>query len=101
MNLSAIRRQIARIQTRLDAKGDDRNFFIPAHSGMAGLRTAIQQAEAARGEAAWVPPVGGAAQGAIARLREAILKDQARRTEIGPALYADTEAIYDIEEADK
>jgi hypothetical protein len=58
--VARLARRITRAEIQLDARGDDRNFPIPAHSGMAGLRTAIQQAEAAHGEAKWEPPVGEA-----------------------------------------
>jgi hypothetical protein len=43
MNLGAIRRQIARIQTRLAASGNE-EYVIARNSGMRGLRDAIAKA---------------------------------------------------------
>jgi hypothetical protein len=68
---------------------------------MFGLRTAIQQAETAHGLAEWKPPIGQQPLGPIARLRAALLQEQAWRAANAATLYADTEAIYDSEEADK
>lgn len=77
--------KLARIEARLDAKGDDQNFPIPRHSGMAGLRAAIQAAKEARGDAKYEPPVGEPL-GPVASLREDILNEQARRAEWMAAL---------------
>jgi len=85
MNLNALRRQVARIQSKLSANGDDQQIHIPKKSGMLGLRTAIQQAEAAHGEAEWKAPVGEPL-GPVARLRRDILDEQARRAEWMAAL---------------
>jgi hypothetical protein len=106
MNLGSIRRQMMRIEARLSDSGAGQQFQIRRGSGMLGLLEAIAAARAARAarEAQGLAKQDvevGQPMSPFTRLREDILKDQARRAEIGPALYADTEAIYDIEEADK
>jgi hypothetical protein len=45
MNLGAIRRQIAHIETRLLTHGADRTLIVPKGSGMRGLREAIARAK--------------------------------------------------------
>ena len=96
--------RITRIEARLDALGDGRQVRIPARSGMFGLRTAIEAVRKdweARGVAKWTPEVGQQPLGPVARLRAALLAEQAWRKANAATLYADTEAIYDIEEADQ
>lgn len=99
MNLSAIRQQIARIQKRMDANGAGQQFRIAPHSGMLGLRTAIEAARAARearGCMEQEPPLS-MSRSPFQLLREAILREQAEREARGPII--DEPAIYDdIEE---
>jgi hypothetical protein len=101
MNLSALRRQLARIQTKVTATAEDMRFHIPAHSGMAGLRAALQAAAATRGEAKGEPDVG-VCLGPISKLRRDILAEQKRRAELFAITpiekLCEQPAIYETEE---
>jgi hypothetical protein len=108
MNLSAIRRQIARIQTRLAARAEDMRFHIPAHSGMAGLRTALQAVREARQIAPPCLPLvdmPNAPLSPLARLRADILQEQERRAKwmaaLPPGALGNEPAIETIEEQEQ
>lgn len=99
MNLSAIKRRLGVIQARLAANGEGRQFPIPRHSGMRGLKAAIEAAKAdreSRGVAKQEPPLG-MSHSPFHALREAILKERSEREARGPEAYADVPAIYDEE----
>jgi hypothetical protein len=93
-------RRITRAETQLDARGVGQQFHIPRGSGMRGLLEAVAAARAAREGRGCVKrtPEVGEPTNPFRLLREAILREQAWRAEMGPTLYADSEAIYDCEE---
>jgi hypothetical protein len=99
MNLDSIKKRLVVIEAKLPMLGAGRQYPIARGSGMFGLRTAIQAAREARGNAPRVEQVG-MSPSPFRALREAMLKEQAWRAEKGPDIYRDTEAIYD-EEDDK
>lgn len=76
--------KLARIEARLDARGDGQQFHIPKKSGMRGLREATQAAMQAHQNAPPTPPPGDMPDKpltALARLRADILAEQKRRAE--------------------
>jgi hypothetical protein len=97
-------RSIARIEARVLANGDAMQFPIPRHSGMAGLRAAIEAAKAARGSDEREPKAGRP-RGPIQALREALLQEQARRAELFAIMpiekLCEQPAIYETEEPEK
>jgi hypothetical protein len=95
MNLRGILKRVARLETAplLDAM----QFPIPAHSGMLGLKMAIEAVSEARQSAPPSASLGdmpSAPLSPMARLRSDILAERARREAMGESAYADVPAIY-------